>query len=418
MKLPSATYQESTPTTGLIKSMQPKMDSILPNQTNNINTLIDACVKNLPADATSCIDNQHYDHNVLCLDAIETARLKNNVTLLSRHPRSGRANPLYFVFKLIAGRCIKFDACKTKQTTIGFELPDYGYDKILEERQVRRHIKKLESAGLIRYLRSNSKIKEIKLTDDGIITYWYVVKGNSGKTRVEISEEKKCPVTFEKNVRSDKEEYIEIINNNNEVDIDLVNEYEKEMKRVIHPPAKPFESPPNEFEHELRGLGLTQKETCVFKALFKSMKITKNVIVNAISECKKRFESASVDNRGAYFRKVLVWSHNDFESRAREKAMTASKMEEIGYTKPQASTESKREAPKKLYVSPEKRQQIKDWAFAQAQKEAAKRGKVRDGSDYEKMRAYDDFVSSIAVEYERRAYLKITERGFIKEDFS
>lgn len=159
-------------------------------------------VKNISSDQTQYLVDAHSQtYEMLYLNEIEEITLEKTKLLLAAHHNSKRASPLYFVFKLISNRFIKFGNCRTMQTTIGRELPQYGYDKQLGEKQISRHINKLTNAGLLTYRRIAGNIKQIELTRDGQIAFWSIVKNNEGRVRF-FPESKKCPVIKEENVRS------------------------------------------------------------------------------------------------------------------------------------------------------------------------------------------------------------------------
>lgn len=121
-----------------------------------------------------------------------------------RSRRGLRANPHFILFKLHAGRIIKYGQHHTMQGTLGAEMPEYGYDKALGEKQISRLNKNLRALSLLDF-EKQGKIYSYNLTDLGSLVYWYIVKGNQGRIHVLASPEKeadqKCPVTSTKNVR-------------------------------------------------------------------------------------------------------------------------------------------------------------------------------------------------------------------------
>ncbi len=169
--------------------------------------------------------------------------------LLAAHPKSGRVNPLYILFKLLAGRIVSCSNCRTMQSTLGIEMPKYGYDKKLTERQIRRISNRLKEANLLTNKKMpNNKIYDYFLTDLGRMAYWFIVKKNKGRVQIQLpvspiesTDEKKCPVSFEKNVRSYRDPLIEKdINNHIHCDFDLVDEREQLLAIPPKPPEQSY----------------------------------------------------------------------------------------------------------------------------------------------------------------------------------
>ena len=124
------------------------------------------------------------------------------------NPKTKRAKPTRTLLKIIGGRIEKFGNCITKQVVFGYEMYNFGYGKVLEERQIRRITNKLFEAGLITYKRSSSKrsVYTYDLTDLGWSAYYHFAKNNGVKLSTEgyvkhsssSFYQKKCPVEHQK----------------------------------------------------------------------------------------------------------------------------------------------------------------------------------------------------------------------------
>jgi len=113
---------------------------------------------------------------------------------LLQHPTTGRRSAIGCLLKLIVGRELKLGNCITKQSTLAREIYGYGYDKLLNVRQIKRLIKKMGDLGLLSYKRSKSfrSAYRYESTSLGRDLYFYVIQNNEGQLRlktIELSQE-------------------------------------------------------------------------------------------------------------------------------------------------------------------------------------------------------------------------------------
>ncbi|CAB4128615.1 hypothetical protein UFOVP270_2 [uncultured Caudovirales phage] len=101
---------------------------------------------------------------------------------------TGRPKAPMILLKLIVGRMIEagWGRCVVKQEVLGSEMMQYGYDKPLTDRQIRRHIKLLKDIGLIDYQRSagHKSVYEYTATPEAIDIYFYLIKRNVSYVRL------------------------------------------------------------------------------------------------------------------------------------------------------------------------------------------------------------------------------------------
>lgn len=103
---------------------------------------------------------------------------------LFNHKTSGRYLSTRILFKIIAGRYIKYGNCVTKQETLCIEMETFGYGKELHIRQVRKMCGKLRDAGLITYERSTknrSSVYSYVVTELGLQCFDYFIRRNVQK---------------------------------------------------------------------------------------------------------------------------------------------------------------------------------------------------------------------------------------------
>lgn len=180
---------------------------------------------------------------------------------------------------------------------------------------------------------------------------------------------------------------------NCKVDVNLVNEYEKEMsKRCIHPPDKPKletkESESNENKRKvfdnLIEIGLTLKNVKIFMALIKRLGIAKEVVLQALDIVKAK--KCDIRNLGAYFYGVLMNLHNEHEINRRERGAIMSKREEIGYHTKTAdhrpvSEASVRNPQDTAIFTREQKEALEHWIERKAQECVAAWGLKSDPND-------------------------------------
>ena len=183
-----------------------------------------------------------FSYPVVDVRANPTASQLNSVAdirfPLLQHPNSGRLSSAYFLFKMIAGRIEKFGNCITKQSRFAYDILNYGYNKLLTPRQIRRLSEELAEAGLIEFERSGKmrSVYSYQVTELGWDVFYLFVKNNDksippppvGKmweskkppknkkmSALESPKSPMIPVPVEKNVRSNIHTRNKDININN-----------------------------------------------------------------------------------------------------------------------------------------------------------------------------------------------------------
>lgn len=92
------------------------------------------------------------------------------------HKNSKRILSTHILFKLLAGRYLTCDFCRTKQRNLGKEMIKFGYKKNLAVRQIQTLITRLTEAGLITYKRESKRATyDYELTDLGVAAHNYYI---------------------------------------------------------------------------------------------------------------------------------------------------------------------------------------------------------------------------------------------------
>lgn len=124
--------------------------------------------------------------------------LQNLQKELGRHPGSGRVNPLYVLFKIMVGLHLEQGWCKVRHATLGVMLPDFGYDKTLCARHVKRLVGEL--VKLVGFkVDKVGRVNQYAPSEMALLAYWFIVHQNRGRVQILLSE-KKCPLFDQKNV--------------------------------------------------------------------------------------------------------------------------------------------------------------------------------------------------------------------------
>lgn len=147
---------------------------------------------------------------------------------LFNHATSGRYLSTRILFKIIAGRYIKYRNCVTKQDTLGVEMESFGYGKGITGRQVRKMSIKLRDAGLISYERSTknrASVYSYSVTELGLQCFDYFIRRNVQKLstvpvnkkhwpkKPHLENEKKVPVETKKSSGREVSQPIDKYNN-------------------------------------------------------------------------------------------------------------------------------------------------------------------------------------------------------------
>lgn len=131
-----------------------------------------------------------------------------------KHKNTGRRSAESYFLKMIIGRQQKLGHCIVRQSKIGADMFNYGYNKVLKEKQIGRIGKKVEEAGLLirtRTKKTNGQKAAYKYeaTRLGLDLYYFYIMNNKSNIKIETLElpsssvdnlgvKIKCPVLNEK----------------------------------------------------------------------------------------------------------------------------------------------------------------------------------------------------------------------------
>jgi transposase len=185
--------------------------------------------------------------------------------------------------------------------------------------------------------------------------------------------------------------------NNNityEEHVSLFNNLQKEKIQTQVPTEKPKPLGTHISQSALGGPGRNDELLRVCLAWLLTDAQTKYVIT--------RMADKSIVNQ-AYYLSALCRG-------LKEGTWNMSTREDLGYTKTTGTGKPHQSEAPKPKVSPEKRQEIHDWAEKKAYDRAKELGKTRSDTDYEQMRNFDSFITSETLNFEKQAFLKIHMR--------